>query len=932
MDEYGTREESPDHEMGEPLTHQELRELISIVENEPLENDATWFVISQAYWEKLIKAANDGYVEDVGEIDNSSISELGKGGYFLKKGLSEAVDYQTVPERVFQRLNDAYGMANDKCDYIPRKVVQKDTRLVIEIYPRIVNISLARNRNIVVALRLKASDKMVDLRRRAMEELSVTEKDKPKFYIMNNEVPELIDTTQEVNSYFDTAQKVVVDTLENGEYFIRGKKEKKSPPPRIRRKELESEEEEGESSKSSSGDGSPDMSYNDGIGGRLAAPFFLFWHKFRLLWWQFSLMWPQALRDFVRFLFGWWILRPPSRSLIGSSSFGLPFSSTIGEPDQVPPGMTGLTNLGNTCFMASALQCMSNMPPLRDFFVSNKYEQDLNRENPLGTHGELAEAFGHLVKHIWSGNYRSVVPRRVKNVIGAFAPRFSGYAQQDAQELLAYVLDGLHEDLNRIKKKPYIEDNDEWSKLPDNELAEKSWEMYKMRNDSIIVDTLHGQLKSTLVCPVCEKVSIKFDPFGCLSLPLPPKDVHVKQTVTVVFFGRKWAKFMFTVTKKTTIEDAERLIAAKLQLEKKFSLVFFQIAASNSMNILNDEVTLLRPTDSVFQGGREVYAVEMEHDPSETNTKLLVVYNRSKIARPCSLPLIFAIPNGELTKEWIVDVPLKMIKRLYFHNAEALDGVNDENHGEDREMYTIQLNDKKLDGRGDSYSDVKTCTFLWKDAKLFNNNRGMDLVEREVTVPLRRKIHLMETLEWFTTMEQLGEDDLWYCPNCKKHQRATKKLDLWKLPEILVMHLKRFTYSRWSREKLNWEVITPVTALDLTSKVANPNHDKAIYDLIGMSCHYGVLSSGHYTAAAINDLTGQWVDFNDSHASVRQPPSDPMEAAEPYMLVYRRRPLGPDGEPTEVPLGHMKTLYRPVNVPMVHDENVEMEQDDEYDY
>lgn len=44
--------------------------------------------------------------------------------------------------------------------------------------------------------------------------------------------------------------------------------------------------------------------------------------------------------------------------------------------------------------------------------------------------------------------------------VGRFAPQFSGYQQQDSQELLAFLLDGLHEDLNRIHKKPYIEQKD----------------------------------------------------------------------------------------------------------------------------------------------------------------------------------------------------------------------------------------------------------------------------------------------------------------------------------------------------------------------------------------------------------------------------------------------------------------------------------------
>jgi len=55
------------------------------------------------------------------------------------------------------------------------------------------------------------------------------------------------------------------------------------------------------------------------------------------------------------------------------------------------------------------------------------------------------------------------------------------------------------------------------------EVANEAWSDYIKRNDSIIVDIFHGLLKSTLVCPQCSKVSVKFDPFCYLSLPLPVK-------------------------------------------------------------------------------------------------------------------------------------------------------------------------------------------------------------------------------------------------------------------------------------------------------------------------------------------------------------------------------------------------------------------------
>lgn len=71
--------------------------------------------------------------------------------------------------------------------------------------------------------------------------------------------------------------------------------------------------------------------------------------------------------------------------------------------------------------------------------------------------GELAEAFGALLEQLWRGGLSAVTPRSFKAKIGRFAPQFSGYAQHDSQEFLAFLLDGLHEDTNRIQKKPYIE-------------------------------------------------------------------------------------------------------------------------------------------------------------------------------------------------------------------------------------------------------------------------------------------------------------------------------------------------------------------------------------------------------------------------------------------------------------------------------------------
>lgn len=125
-------------------------------------------------------------------------------------------------------------------------------------------------------------------------------------------------------------------------------------------------------------------------------------------------------------------------------------------------------------------------------------------------HGAIAEAFGSLLHRIWDprSTSSSYSPRDFKQQLQRFAPQFSGYQQHDSQELLAFLLDGLHEDLNRVLKKPYVEKPD-WEGGGDKELvelAQKSWEGYMLRNDSVIVDLFQGQYQSTLICPECNKV------------------------------------------------------------------------------------------------------------------------------------------------------------------------------------------------------------------------------------------------------------------------------------------------------------------------------------------------------------------------------------------------------------------------------------------
>ena len=90
------------------------------------------------------------------------------------------------------------------------------------------------------------------------------------------------------------------------------------------------------------------------------------------------------------------------------------------------PGLCGLSNLENTSYMNSVLQCLSNVPSLTQYFLGDEYKQHVNRENPLGMKGDVAQAYGELIHEIWSGRNSSYAPKSIQDTVTRYAPQFSG--------------------------------------------------------------------------------------------------------------------------------------------------------------------------------------------------------------------------------------------------------------------------------------------------------------------------------------------------------------------------------------------------------------------------------------------------------------------------------------------------------------------------
>jgi ubiquitin carboxyl-terminal hydrolase 4/11/15 len=139
--------------------------------------------------------------------------------------------------------------------------------------------------------------------------------------------------------------------------------------------------------------------------------------------------------------------------------------------------------------------------------------------------------------------------------------------------------------------------------------------------------------------------------------------------------------------------------------------------------------------------------------------------------------------------------------------------------------------------------------------------------------------------------ETLSGNDKWFCGKCKDHVTAYKKMEVYKAPDYLIIHFKRFSHQRnvmFGSRKINDLVNFPTTGLDMSKYVVeSTSKGDATYDLYAVSNHFGSLSAGHYTAFAKNPVYKKWFNFDDCDVSSSSESEVVTKAA--YVLFYRRR-------------------------------------------
>ncbi|KAI2662087.1 Ubiquitin carboxyl-terminal hydrolase 15 [Labeo rohita] len=940
-----------------PGLETQWREIDSLNQQQLRAGDS-WYLLDKRWfdrWKEFVHTGDQNSTSYPGKIDNTPLYE-DLDSYHLKERLSENEDFILVPAEAWHKLLSWYDMMKDQPP-LERKVVDLPSTVKVEVYPVEIYLCLSSNLESTVPASFSRADKIHAIHQKIRQHFDVSETAESRLWMRS--------TDSSLERLRNLNMTVLDSCLSSGMTVIM------------------------------------EIRNADGT-----------WPTTR----------PQIMRN----------------SADEDSYRGL-------------PGVCGLTNLGNTCFMNSALQCLSNTPPLTEYFLRNSYLEELNFSNPLGMKGEIAEAYADVIKQMWSGRHYSVVPRAFKTKVGHFASQFLGYQQHDSQELLSFLLDGLHEDLNRVKKKEYIELRDADGR-PDQEVAEEAWRNHLRRNDSVIVDTFHGLFKSTLVCPECNKVSVTFDPFCYLSVPLPVS----KERVMEVFYvsldpTAKPTQYRLIVPKAGRVSDlcaalsqATDVPPNQMAVADVFNHRFYRIyQADESLSCIldRDDIFVYQLSSGcVDQDGEEVVMAVYMRERSHYRD-----YGSGSNSYGTSLfghPLLMSVPRAQCTREDLYQLLLKRLAR-YVRPLDPSEEVEEEEEEDDEEeLYKAQTNgvsddegeedseeagpskkeeetqegnqaeeqnncqseaspssegeeraeeeesssepdrgssteegqsacgstdtnsqdttdgdqsagaepsgkedededeedeeeaascaqaNKRLPGRrryterrkkalftiqavnsngttergmgeaDGSFSfssqpyvaidwdpDMKKKYYNENEAEKYIKHQSMDVPHQQTTVQLQ------ECIELFTTVETLEEENPWYCPTCKKHQLATKKLDLWSLPEVLIIHLKRFSYTKYSREKLDTIVEFPLRDLDfsgfLLKKTVNSTEPPCRYDLIAVSNHYGGLRDGHYTSYARNKDNGQWYYFDDSKVTYAREEQIVTSAA--YLLFYQRQ-------------------------------------------
>lgn len=548
-----------------------------------------------------------------------------------------------------------------------------------------------------------------------------------------------------------------------------------------------------------------------------------------------------------------------SRASSGSKIHDHGVGSSIGVPFNLPEvsvgrrgnptassgsgngGLIGLANLGNTCFMNSALQCLLHISPLTEYFRAGHYNQDLNVNAPRK--GRVAQAYAKLVQDVQNAS-GSISPKEFKRVLAKFAPHLLDYQQQDCHEFVRFLLDNMSEDLCRKRgdssataAKPEVEDG-----------------TADAMNGLSLESASNGNLHSS---PKSSKFSDRLrSEVNAAQHEGSEGDVGVGDT-------------------------AEQGVVDALSLTQQGRAVY---TGSWSAGSATPPVTK-RPTNNSFRARA-----------SHAAASLLGVGSGKKEVVSGPVPI-----DQQATHAWNAYLRLNdsivtdMFAGQIQSTIECLT-CNTKSHTFDPFLDLSVPIPRPTSASTSAAGSAPTSASKGMGSTMPPRlGRGASALQR-AQEPSACK--LTDCLDKFGRCEILDDENLPMCEKCKKRQRSTKTMSIYRHPAVLVIHIMRFSYTTISRDKLETDVTFPAQGLDL-GKYLSPDvpppvagaeshilPSPPLYDLVGVCHHSGGMGGGHYTSYVDTSFAeqNQWHYFNDARVTPADVSAVGGRAA--YMLFY----------------------------------------------
>lgn len=567
----------------------------------------------------------------------------------------------------------------------------------------------------------------------------------------------------------------------------------------------------------------------------------------------------------------------------------------------------------------------------------------------MGTGGTVAKAYCTTLKDLWMNQSLSTSPTALKRAIATFAPRFAGCLQHDAQEFLAFLLDGLHEDLNRVKDAPYVElpDVDENDNM--KVAGARAWEAHLQRNDSLVMDCFYGQFKSTCVCPGCSRVSVSFDAFNHVSLEIPQEIRHV--VYTVLFFpsspqhspehSLQPVKYGIELPLGCSVMELKTCLSKLNGHVPVPRITICEVFGHVIQDLLKDNKPLDNPEILYYAydldplSSSEFFHAIVNHklvfsELSESTDKQIEGHDKEDMSRKVCLgyPLITSFPSDSTCRQawehlwkavsYAVEADDRSLLRVRIESKDAVPNFPDDPSVLPRDLdeplskFLAQdvldnfvfislewLNAVQPEGEEKEGGKVVEERFQ----SFVNHSSWAEAMKQDSLMNGPNGVALDQCFAKFTKPERLDEQNMWYCSRCKDHVQAMKTMEIWRVPNILVVHLKRFEFKHMlRREKLDTLVDFPLEGLDMSKHCSSVEASRLVddqvpcmYDLFGVVNHYGRMGFGHYTAFARtwdeSTMSPDWMLFDDSSTRTihGQSPCDAIVSPAAYVLFYRRR-------------------------------------------